>query len=244
MNLIEFSEKYDVINLMETDKVAYLAYYHLVKNGQVEFSAADIVEWFDQLSFSLPNTYRLAKKMVPKYGFRKGSSSGCYRLHAKAIPELKSKIPDVAKSTLEIESDGSILPDSLLEGKRDYIQRFGKQINASYSKNLYDACAVLMRRMVEICLIHTYENLGIESQIKENKRHKDLKTIIKDAVVNPTVNLTPPSQECLDEFRELGNLSAHQLNYNCRPEEINRVKHKFRLLIEELFNKAGRKVEK
>ncbi len=102
-----------------------------------------------------------------------------------------------------------------------------------------------MRRMVEVCLIHTYENLGIESQISiALGKYKDLKEIIKDAISSSAINLTLDSKECLDEFRQLGNLSAHQLFYNCKPEEINRVKKKFRLLIEELFNKAGKKVEK
>ena len=244
MNLKEFSDKYDVANLREDDKVAYLAFYHLVKNGQVEFSMIDIIGWFDPLHFSHPNTSRLAQRLTRANGFTKGSRLGWYKLHATAIKELTSRIPEIPRQTLEIDSDGSILPDSLLYGKRDYILRFGKQINVSYSKNLYDACAVLMRRMVEICLIHTYENLGLEPTIKNGKSFIDLKAIIKDAVTNPVLNLTSNSRECLDEFRELGNLSAHRLFYNCKPEEINRVKFKFRLLVEELFNKAGSKVEK
>jgi hypothetical protein len=245
MNLREFSDKYDVAKLRESDKVAYLAFYHLVKNGQVEFSITDILGWFDSLHFAPPNTSRLAaERLTRANGFIKGIRAGCYKLHATTITELTARIPEIPRQTLEVASDGSILPDSLLEGKRTYIERFGKQINVSYSHNLYDACAVLMRRMVEICLIHTYENLGLESTIKNGKSYIDLKAIIKDAVANSVLNLTKDSQECLDGFRELGNLSAHQLFYNCKPEEITRVKFKFRLLIEELFNKAGIKVEK
>ena len=198
MNLKEFSDKYDVTRLRESDKVAYLAYYHLVKNGQAEFSIIDIMGWFDSLHFAPPNTSRLASERLTRAnGFIKGSRVGCYKLHATTIMELTSLIPEIPKQTLEIASDGSILPDSLLVGKRSYIERFGKQINVSYSQNLYDACAVLMRRMVEICLIHTYENLGLEPTIQNGKSYIDLKAIIKDAVANPVLNLTKDSQECL-----------------------------------------------
>lgn len=244
MNLTEFSERYAITNLLEIRRVSYLAYYHLVKNGQTEFSIPDVVGWFSQLNLSLPNTSRLKEKLTPKFGFTKGSKNGNYKLHANEISFLKEELRDIPRTTVEVESDGSILPDTLLEGKRDYIQRFGRQINASYSKNLFDACAVLMRRMVEVCLIHTYQNLGMEATIKNGKLYNDLRVIIKDALSNPALHLTSNAQECLDEFRELGNLSAHQLYYNCKREEIDRVKKQFRLLIEELFNKAGRHVEK
>jgi len=245
VTLSQFSEKHDLVGKNEIDKVAYLAFYNFRINGQVDFLVTEIKEWFNTLHFSEPNSSRLESKLTASNGFTRGARNKSFKLHAKKIKELLELIPDIATKSTEVESDGSILPDSLLNGKRSYIQLFGKQINSAYTNNIFDGCAVLMRRMVEVCLIHTYENLSIDSQIKQGPdRYKDLKEIIKDAVVNPVVNLTPDSKDCLDEFRELGNLSAHQLYYNCKPEEINRVKKKFRLLVDELFNKAGRKVEK
>lgn len=241
----EFSEKYDLISKTEVEKVAYLAYYQLETNGKIEFLISDVIKWFRELNYSNLNSSRLNKKLKASTSFVRGEQPNSYKLHAKQLKKYKFELQELKSISVEVISDSSILPDTLLEGKRVYIQKFGKQINAAYSHNIFDACAVLMRRMVEICLIHTYENLGIESQIKSGAdSYKDLKYIIKDALTDSKVKLTKESKACLDEFRELGNLSAHQLYYNCKIEEINKVKLKFRLLIEELFNKAGSFVEK
>ena len=245
MNLQEFSDKQNFLSKKEVEKVAYLAFYQLQINAQVDFIIDEVENWFKALHFSEPNASRLISNLKASSDFTRGERPKSFKLHAKKIKELQSLIPDISIKSTDIDSDGSILPNSLLDGKRSYIQQFGKQINSAYTNNIFDGCAVLMRRMVEVCLIHTYENLGIDSQIRYGPtKYKDLKEIIKDAITNPDVNLTPDTKDCLDEFRELGNLSAHQLYYNCKPEEINRVKKKFRLLVEELFNKAGRKVEK
>ncbi len=245
MSLQKFCDDYDLTSKVEREKVAYLAYFFLQKEKQDEFSVSDVVNWFKQLHFPKPNTTRLAKNLAESSDFMRGISPDVFRLHAKIIKRFQTEMPKVFIKSKEVESDGNILPNSLLEGKRNYIQLFGKQINSAYSNNIFDGCAVLMRRMVEICLILTYENFGIDSQIKIGlDKYKDLKEIIKDAVSNPDIKLTKDSRECVDEFRDLGNLSAHKLYYNCKHEEIDRLKVKFRLLIEELFNKAGRMVEK
>jgi hypothetical protein len=245
MRLQEFSEKYNLLSKKETEKIAFIAFYHLHFHSQIDFTIPEVKAWFDALHFPEPNSTRVRNSLVSPNGFTKGQRANSFKLHAKKIKEIFEACPDIAVHSVDVDSDGSILPNSLLDGKRSYIQQFGKQINSAYTNNIFDGCAVLMRRMVEVCLIHTYENFSIDGQIKnETDKYKDLKEIIKDAKTNPAINLTPDSKACLDEFRELGNLSAHQLYYNCKQEEINRVKQKFRLLIEEFFNKAGRKVEK
>jgi hypothetical protein len=245
MDINEFSNRQNLLSKTEIEKVFYLAFYYLRLNSQEEFDLDDVKRWFSMLNLPAPNITRLGKKLSASSDFIRGKRVKSYRLHAKRIKELQELLPDIAYKSTEVTSDGEILPNSLLDGKRQYIQQFGKQINSTYRNNIFDGCAVLMRRMVEICLIHVYENLGIDNQIKIGPdKFKDLKEIIKDAVSNSAVNLTKDSKDCLDEFRELGNLSAHRLYYNCKSEEINNVKKEFRLLVEELFNKAGKKVEK
>jgi hypothetical protein len=245
MNISEFSRKYDLVSKTEIEKVAHLAFFYLCLNIKTEFNMLDVKNWFIGLNFSIPNLSRLNKKLKSSSLFIRGEQNNSYKLHAKQILKFETEMNELMIKTFEIESDGSILPESLLNKKKTYIQKFGKQINLSYSDNIFDGCAVLMRHMIEICLIHTYENLGIETQIKADPdKYKDLKSIIKDARTNPTLMLSKESRLCLDEFRTLGNLSAHKLYYNCTFEEINRVKQNFRLLIDELFNKAGIKVEK
>lgn len=245
MKADDFSAKYDLLSKTELDKVTYLAYFYLCRDNLDNFTVFDIKKWFLALRFSEPNFSRLQQKIKNSNSFIKGERENSFRLHARQIKKFQDEIDEFKINSFELESTGSIIPDSLLLNKKPYIQKFGQQINVSFSQNIYDGCAVLMRRMVEICLIHAYENLNIELQIQSNpNKYKDLKAIINNALTNPTLSLTQGSKTCLDKFRVLGNLSAHKLFYNCAKEEIAQVRLDFRLLIEELFNKAGKKVEK
>ena len=65
--------------------------------------------------------------------------------------------------------DGSILPEPDYKSTRGYIESLAKQMNASYEHNLFDGCAVLMRRLVEILLVLSCRNLHIEAEIQDQR---------------------------------------------------------------------------
>jgi hypothetical protein len=115
-----------------------------------------------------------------------------------------------------------------------------KQINASYERNIFDGCAVLMRRLVEILMIHSYEHLNIADEIKDSSgNYQMLEAIIDKARSNNKLALSRNSKGCIEEFRKLGNFSAHKVYYNCTRAEIKPVILDYRALIEELLYKSG-----
>ena len=63
--------------------------------------------------------------------------------------------------------------------------------------------------------------------------------IIKNAKNNTTLALSRNSKGCLDIFRELGNFSAHKIEYTCRREYISPHVQNYRALIGELLYKSG-----
>ena len=136
-----------------------------------------------------------------------------------------------------------MLPKTLYEGtKRQYIENIAKQINASFENNIFDGCAVLMRRLLEILLILTYQNLGIDSQIKDgNGNYHLLDKIISDAVQNPALSLSRTTKPHIEVFRQLGNFSAHRIEYNCRKQYIDEILLEYRAAIEQLLYKSGLK---
>ena len=128
----------------------------------------------------------------------------------------------------------------LYQKTRGYLESLSKQINASYEHHIYDGCAVLMRRLEEILLIHSYEKLGIAAAIKDgNGNYLLLEGIVKDAVSNTTLSLSRNSKVTVEEIRILGNFSAHKVTYTCKREYISEKIPEFRALIDELLHKAG-----
>lgn len=139
-----------------------------------------------------------------------------------------------------MESEDTVLPRPVYESTRGFIESLAKQINASYEYNIFDGCAVLMRRLAEILLILAYEHLSIESEIQDHRGHyQPLEKIIENAKTNKTLKLTKDSRALVDEFRQIGNFSAHKIYYNCRRGDLKQISFQYRATIEELLYKSG-----
>ena len=132
---------------------------------------------------------------------------------------------------------GSII---LYENTRGFISKLAIQINISYDQKIADACAVLMRRMIEILLILSYRAQSRENEIKEpgSDQFKNLTSIVNYTISNKVLNIQKDTAEVLHDFRELGNFSAHGIQYNCRIEEISKIKRSYRFAVEDLLYTA------
>lgn len=240
MNLAIYSKKMSLDEKKEIDKCLYLAYYFAAKNEQLEFSIDDLLAVFDELHFSRPNVSRLKGNLKSSKHFIAGSKLNRYKLHSKSITALDIEIPDLKNKTEEVVSDDILLPEALFAGTRGYIESLSKQINASYENNIFDGCAVLMRRLVEILLIHSFENHGIGAEIKDGDgNYKMLNHIVSNAKNNQTLALSRNTKESIETYRTLGNFSAHKIFYNAKRKDIDFAQKEFRASVEELLYKSG-----
>jgi len=241
MSLIQFVTASHFLEQTEINKTRLLAFYHLKVNGKTEFAVKDVTGWFETLNLAAPNTSRLKQNILKSNFFVRAGKSDNYKLHAREISILDSLYPKINQNE-EVKSLDSILPESLYLVGRSYIESIAKQINASYEHNIYDGCAVLMRRLIEILLIHAYEKLGIAQSIKDsNGNYYLLERIVQDAISNSSLTLSRNTKDCLDKFRTLGNFSAHKIFYVCKPSYIQEVILDYRATIEELLHKSGLK---
>ena len=240
MNLRKYSEYTSLEEKKEIDKCLYLGYFLMVKESKTECSTDDLLNCFDTLHFSRPNLSRLKKNIKGSKSFISGSSKSTFKLHAKVISQLNSELPKLKNKSEEIISDDHILPELLYIKTRGYIESLAKQINASYENNIFDGCAVLIRRLFEVLLINSYENNSIESEIKDSSgNYKILSYIISNAKTNSKLNLSRNTKNSLDDFRTIGNFSAHKIFYNAQKKDIDLIKKEFRATIEELLYKSG-----
>lgn len=146
----------------------------------------------------------------------------------------------VRQQSRNVGYQDDILPFDLYKNTRQNIERIADQINKAFYYGIYDGCAVLMRRLIEMLLILSFKEHNIDSEIRgKNNNFLNLSDIIYNAMSNRTLDLTNFAKESLDIFREKGNLSAHNLFYNARKKDIELVQSKFRYLFEELLFKSG-----
>jgi len=240
MNIEKFSNTSDLVNRTEIEKVEYLAFYHSKVSGIDCFTIRDICAWFEALSFAKPNSSRLKKRLMISKEIVRGAVKDSFKLHAKAQKELEKELPVFVDNDETIETIDSIIPNGLYSNTRGYIESLSKQINAAYENNIFDGCAVLMRRLLEILLILSYEKIGIQKEIADtNGLYKNLASIIDNCIINSKLSLSKNAKGCLHEFRKLGNFSAHGIHYNAKKPDIRNVALDFRATVEELLYKSG-----
>lgn len=238
MNLKYYIEKTNFLSKPEIEKVKLYAFFNIIKREQFEFTIGDVCEFFNSIGLHKPNKSRLRKNIKKSHSFI-CSKEGFYSLHLNEITKLKKEY-DFKQNDEQIVTIDYVLPAALYQNTRTYIRRLAEQINCSYENNIFDGCAVLMRRLLEVLLIHAYENLNIESSIKDSsKNYKMLSSICDDAKINSTLSLSRDTKECLDDFRTLGNFSAHKIYYTAKKRDISNIVVKYRATIEELLYKSN-----
>jgi hypothetical protein len=233
MDLSGFTKK------LETERVRLLAFYLAQVKDQKYFTLKEVCDTFYTYGFTKPNTARLKDNMLDSKKFVRGEDTGTFRLRKTEMDALKVEFPLVDSKSEEIVTDDTILPESLYHGTRGYIVKLAQQINGCYNNRFYDGCAMLMRRLLELLLVKTYEHLGRRSEIEEGDGLKQLSFIINHTLSNKVVLFHKDSIEVLDDFRGLGNLSAHRIEFNAKRTEIRKVQLEYRAIVEKLLYDSG-----
>jgi len=240
VDLDSFADLCDIYEATELDRVRLIAFYLFSKKEQVECTIANIVDALDDLHLPKPNTSRLKKNIRDSSGFLVGASSDSFKLHRREIKLLEKEYPQVAGKSETVVSEDTILSSALMNNTRGFIESLSRQVNAAYQFNIFDGCAVLMRRLLEILLIMAFEHQGIGEEIKnQDGTYVTLDNVIKSAKQSKILALSRDTKHTVDAFRELGNFSAHKIYYNARRNDIDQIKMKYRATVEELLYKSG-----
>lgn len=166
---------------------------------------------------------------------------------AKDALNIAKSINDDVKTQMLLPSEvvpsleQGVIPFSYFNRcNRNYIKAVVHQINRTYQDTCYDACSVMIRRLVETLIIEVYEHNGIDSKIKDsNGDFKPLKNLIAEIINEPKFNISRNSKTGLSNMKVLGDLSAHNRRYNAHRQDIDDAKQDLRTVVKELLSLAG-----
>lgn len=239
MQIFDYITKYQLSSKSEVEKAKFLCFYEYKNNSLNIFTMSKISDLFLDAGFSLPNTTRLKQKLIKEKVFRIVKGSSNIEFIPVVLQQLQIDIGEYWNDFVSISSDSELFDETKFCGKRTYIDKLIYQINSSYKSNCYDACAVLMRRIFEILLILSYQKLNIDNEIKrQDGTYLLLDNIVNNAINNRVLNLSRIKNE-FDNFRKIGNFSAHRIEYYASKKDIDDIKIDFRVALEELYHKAG-----
>src|SRR5712691_6837907 len=98
------------------------------------------------------------------------------KLALSAVQRIRDDVQALIRPPSEISPshDQPVLHFSLFKKcRRSYIEKIVHQINRTYSDSCYDACAVMIRRLVETLIIEVFEHHNIDGRLKD--QHGDFK---------------------------------------------------------------------
>ena len=135
----------------------------------------------------------------------------------------------------------SIFPQSLLaKTGRGYLIAIGRQMNGCFESGWYDACAVMMRRLLETAIIEAFEAKHLDNKIK-NPRGEffQLTALIAAALSETNWNLSRNMRHALPRLRDVGHLSAHSRRFTAQKSDIEKVQLDCRVALEEFLHLAA-----
>lgn len=175
---------------------------------------------------------------MDKWSYAKIALATARRLQAAAAPlhrQLSSEITP--------PPDQPVLPHSLFQGTRGYIEKVVFQINRSYTGTSYDACAVMIRRLVEVLIIEAFEYHALTAKILDaNGNYCRLEDLVRLALAETSWTLGRNTKSALSKLKTIGDQSAHSRRYNARKEYIDDIIVDLRVSAEELLYLAGLKI--
>ncbi len=129
--------------------------------------------------------------------------------HAESMRAILLGILDKVKQT---EPSEELFPMEIVEGTRNYIERIAAQANGCYQQGWYDACAVLVRRLIEILIVDCFEQHNTASKIEgADGRYYGLDRLI-DLFLAETWHMPQYMRRYLPrlkDLKEIGDSAAH-----------------------------------
>lgn len=155
---------------------------------------------------------------------------------------LEQSAPDqlLPPSDIVAPRQQPVVPHSLFKNTRGYLEKVAFQINGTYEASCYDACAVMIRRLVEVLIIECFDAHGKAAQVKNS--HGDflyLQDLITALLAEGSWSLGRNTKAGLLRLKTIGDQSAHSRRYNARREYVDDVIIDLRTVAEELLYLSG-----
>lgn len=135
-----------------------------------------------------------------------------------------------------------VLVSSSFAKTRGYIEKIVFQINKCYGEGCYDACAVMIRRLIEILIIEVFEAKNMSAKIKDgNDNFLFLEDLITKILNESPFNLSRKTKTALGkkEIKTMGDISAHGRRYNACRKNIDDIKTDLAIVAQELLYLSG-----
>jgi hypothetical protein len=226
------------LNLSHVERaIAFLWYYRHTQEFE-ERTASELANDLHDEDFPKPNVTRLEKDLRKSPFTIRGKRARTFQVDVRRIEELDSKYGPMLKIR-SINPSDSLIPADWVGGTRQYLERLVQQINACYDYGLYDACAVLCRRLMESLIIEIYVSQKRHADIQQAGFFLQLDALISYLLNDTSVPKSAILRKAAPEVKALGDAAAHDRSYITRQTDIDAIRLSYSRMISELLRLSG-----
>jgi len=266
VQLADFAEKCKIIEKPEIERFELLCYYQLREEGVRSFSLRSMADIYTGAGLVPPKRGDLDKEirksgafvskgvdgsvefapgmlgtMEKNYGFiweKKESVGGAETQAAQTQSAAPAAAVPAARPRPSSTPGFEVLPEERFCGRRDALDRLIYQINATYREEAFDACAAVMRRLMESLLIISFQANGIENEIRGTGRdYVNYDELVRKAAGSSVLNLSGKGID-ITMVARIGDYSGKGPMYTFGANEINAVRTGYRNILETLYEVA------
>ncbi|MEN0054528.1 MAG: hypothetical protein AAGC65_12725 [Mucilaginibacter sp.] len=224
-------------SIAASEKIQYFLYYHTIVKKNEGALPGDISNYFDELKLikysNIAQYLKLGSKKVkgklPKFICQKS----LYHLERS----LRTMIDESLNMPKVLIASNAFFPQEVFNNTRGYLQKLANQAARCYDNHLFDACAVMTRKLLEVLIIEAFERYGISDKVKNDKANFYYLSDLIDLFVKESIwNIGRNARNALPGLKKLGDLSAHNRRYMATETDINKSKDDLRIVLEELIH--------
>lgn len=195
------------------------AYNCAIQAGDTQECAKQVQIWTGRVDLALAGANMSAacdtwKGAMSLTDFSVGDYEPGYAFVANA-ESLKAILLGILADIEQSEPSKELFSMDVFEGvERNYIQRLAIQADGCYKLGWYDACAVMIRRLVEQLIVDCFEQWGIASKIKKSSKDEycGLDELINLFLSENVWHIPPLARQYLGDLKSLkkiGDSAAH-----------------------------------
>jgi hypothetical protein len=128
---------------------------------------------------------------------------------------------------------------AVVDKTRGYLEKVVQQANGCYEHQWFDACAVMVRKFIEILIIEVFEAHGKAADIQDgDKNYYMLGELVDRLLADATWTVGRKTKKYLPEIKTSGNRSAHNRRYVATRQDIDKFIPGLRVVADELLHLA------
>jgi hypothetical protein len=224
--------------LSHTARAIALLWYYSQTQQFEERTASELANDLHDEGFPKPNVTRLSRDLAQSRLTIKGRRSGSFQIDVRRLSDLETNYGRFLRMK-KVDVQDSVVPQDWVKGTRVYLEKMVYQLNGCYDYGFYDACATMIRRLMESLIIEIYIRNGRHREIQNDGVFVGLEKLIAHVRADNKLTLGRNTPKTMTEVKQLGDTAAHDRVYITSKQDIDDLLARYRRIVQDLLAASG-----